>query len=321
MKNNLYWPVYKNLEAELLELANYIHFDDKQANVYSVKLAELLIRCATEIETLSKALYKELGGDMTPIDNKTGTNRDLYFDTDCINLLEDKWHIGKKVVNIIGVNFYFVSDDSCQLTPLLNANKRGKCNWKKAYQAVKHDRINNLNQATIANVVSALAALYLLNVYYRDETIRTYSAGPTIATDTSLGSEIFSILATSKIPDMILADKENEGYDKFTYLIIMSDDLYTAINQAIDRDNEVIGNILKAAGQKYMELGGTLSGNAKNYHELAMEIGGQALVNQIEKEYSRFGLYFCAHRVGVLNKHQYIYGKPLPESISPDTIQ
>jgi hypothetical protein len=36
---NLYWPVYLNLEKEVLALANEIHFCDKQLGVYSIKIA------------------------------------------------------------------------------------------------------------------------------------------------------------------------------------------------------------------------------------------------------------------------------------------
>ncbi len=44
--SNLYWPIYKNLEKEVVELSNWVHFDDKQLFVYSVKISELLIRCS-----------------------------------------------------------------------------------------------------------------------------------------------------------------------------------------------------------------------------------------------------------------------------------
>ena len=47
---NLYWSVYKNLEKELVKLTSVIHFDDAQENVYSVHIADLLIRTAIEIE-------------------------------------------------------------------------------------------------------------------------------------------------------------------------------------------------------------------------------------------------------------------------------
>lgn len=34
---NLYWPIFKNLENELLKISDLIHFDDKQIELYSVK--------------------------------------------------------------------------------------------------------------------------------------------------------------------------------------------------------------------------------------------------------------------------------------------
>lgn len=62
---NIFWPVYKNLEAEFLKLMYYIHIDDSQLNVYSSKIAELLLRTVVEIESISKKLYSENGGTKT----------------------------------------------------------------------------------------------------------------------------------------------------------------------------------------------------------------------------------------------------------------
>ena len=69
---NLYWPVYKNLENELVQLSDLIHFDDNQLSIYSIKISELLIRCSVEIEAISKDLYFRIGGTL-PSDG------DLYF--------------------------------------------------------------------------------------------------------------------------------------------------------------------------------------------------------------------------------------------------
>lgn len=88
MGNNLYWNVYKSLERELLSLAEIIHIDDSQLDVYSMKIADLLIRTTVEIESISKELYFREGG--TKPDDK-----DLYFDTDCLALLESKWSLSK----------------------------------------------------------------------------------------------------------------------------------------------------------------------------------------------------------------------------------
>lgn len=83
-KFNSYWPVYKNLEDETLEVAKYNQFDDDQLDVYSMKIADLLVRCAVEIESLSKELYWSNGGQKQY--DLNGNERKLYFDTDCIKL-------------------------------------------------------------------------------------------------------------------------------------------------------------------------------------------------------------------------------------------
>ena len=77
--------------------------------IYSMRIADLIVRCAIEIEALSKELYGRLGGDMTPL-TEDGKKRDLYFDTDCIELLNEKWHICKKEVSVSAINFYLESE-------------------------------------------------------------------------------------------------------------------------------------------------------------------------------------------------------------------
>lgn len=57
MSSTLYWNIYKSLERELLNLAETIHIDDSQLSVYSMRIANLLIRTVIEIESISKELY------------------------------------------------------------------------------------------------------------------------------------------------------------------------------------------------------------------------------------------------------------------------
>lgn len=166
---NLYWPVYLKLEKEVLSLADAIHFSDDQISVYSIQIADLIVRCAVEIEALSKELYKSLGGNMSPVDAE-GNKRDLYFDTDCMVLINIRWHLDKKSVTITAPTMYF--EKNKRLIPLAKSSKRGGPKWNKAYQALKHNRYENLKLATVGNLLSALGALYLLNVYYKDEKFR-----------------------------------------------------------------------------------------------------------------------------------------------------
>ena len=183
---NIYWPVYKNLEKELVELSNQVHIDDKQLDIYSVKITELLLRCSVEIESISKCLYFRLGGT-------TPTDKDLYFDTDCIQLLEDKWLLSKKQVIASSLNFHFLREENQILTPLKKANKRGtsSSDWKKAYQAVKHDRGNNLLKGNLKNLIRAMAALFILNLYYKNDKFELEKNQKT--TLSNMGSDIFDI--------------------------------------------------------------------------------------------------------------------------------
>lgn len=183
---NIYWPVYKNLEKELVELSHQVHIDDKQLDIYSVKIIELLLRCSVEIESISKCLYFGLGGVLS-------TERDLYFDTDCMELLEDKWLLSKKQVIASSINFHFQREENKILTPLKKANKRGDSgsDWKKAYQSVKHDRANNLEKGNVKNLIRAMAALFVLNIYYKDDIFELEKNEKTIPSN--MGSDIFNI--------------------------------------------------------------------------------------------------------------------------------
>ena len=187
---NLYWSIYKNLEREVKHLANVIHFCDKQNMVYSIHIADLIIRTSIEIEAISKELYKNNGGNMNASEIHENVNS-LFFDSDCIQFLDEKWKITKKVINVVSSNFYFEKEENLILRPLKNCNKQGEGRWKKAYQALKHNRYGSLESGNIANLIRALAALYLLNLYKKDISIKKENSNNTF--DLSMGSEIFSV--------------------------------------------------------------------------------------------------------------------------------
>ena len=130
----LYWHVYKNLEREFQELADTIYINDVQQEVYSMKIADLLIRTVIEIEALAKELYLANEGPVLP-------DEDMYFDTVCMNHLNGLWKLDAKVVQVVSPNVYFDREENKVLRPLHKAHKRGtsSSDWNKAYQAVKHN--------------------------------------------------------------------------------------------------------------------------------------------------------------------------------------
>lgn len=190
---NLFWPVYKNLEREVLDLARFIHISDDQVGVYSMRIADIIIRCVVEIESISKELYKTLGGSME-LRDEGGNKRDIYFDTDCLNLLEKNWGLSKKVIKISSPIIYFEEDQNRIFCPLHKAFKRTGAKWNKAYQAIKHDRAESLKKyANIRYMLLAMGALYILNLYYKDESFVVQDAVEKTSFDERVGSELFSV--------------------------------------------------------------------------------------------------------------------------------
>ena len=182
----LYWNIYMGLEKEFLKILDVVHLDDNQVSIYSLKIAELLLRTAVEIESISKDLYILAGGD--------SSKNPIYFDTDCIAFLEQKWGIENRIV-FINSPYVYLSKDKMTMRPLRNASKRGKCAWKKAYNAIKHNGRVDIKQGNVENLMFALAALYLLNLCFKGMAGPIEIGGETAIPkfDASFGSSLFSI--------------------------------------------------------------------------------------------------------------------------------
>lgn len=233
MNNNLYWPIFKNLENELVKLSNDIHFDDDQLKIYSIKITELLIRTVVEVESISKELYF-LNGGTKPNDNE------LFFDTDCISLLETNWVLSKKKVLVISSNFYFKKQENQVLTPLKKANKRGtsSSDWLKAYQAVKHNRVKELKKGNLKHLIRALAGLFVLNIYFKNTHFDLEKDGTGTNFNSNIGSEIFSIKTYINRNITVEQDfAKNSDFEECLYLIKPTDDTREVVQNSIKEMN------------------------------------------------------------------------------------
>lgn len=186
--NQLYWHVYLNLEKEFLRLADTIFVNDNQQEIYSMKIADLLIRTVIEIEALAKELYLANGGPVLP-------DEEMFFDTVCMKHLDNLWNLDKKMVLVVSPSIYYDKDENKVLTPLHKATKRGSssADWNKAYQAVKHNRVRELSKGNIKHFLHGLAALYVLNLYYREERIINLPEKEKHNVDPSFGSSLFAV--------------------------------------------------------------------------------------------------------------------------------
>ena len=210
----LYWQVYLNLEKEFIDLTDAIHVNDRQQSVYSMKIADLIIRTVIEIEALSKELYLTNGGPVVP-------DEDMYFDTVCMAYLDRLWNLDMKVVLVVSPTIFFEKEENTILRPLHKAHKRGtsSTDWNKAYQALKHNRVKELSKGCIKNLLHGLAALYVLNLYYADKSIMNISSKDKTSINYSFGSSLFAVKV--HIGDGIKADgiyQKRADYDECVYI-------------------------------------------------------------------------------------------------------
>lgn len=201
-KSDIFWQTYLGLEKEFVNVSNFIFITDEintnehgievtkpcnsQLETFSPHIADLLIRCCVQIEAISKELYFDNGGV------KQRGDKNLFFDEDCLKLIDIKWATHNKRVMVVAPFFNLTKDENRILRPLKNAHKRAGTYWERAYQAVKHDRFSSLADGNIKALLHSMAALYLLNLYYRNDSwVVKYQ--DLSKSDFSMGSTIFAV--------------------------------------------------------------------------------------------------------------------------------
>ena len=283
-------------------------------------IANLILRCAVEIEAISKELYADLGGNMSPVDNE-GNSRDLYFDTDCIDLLDQEWKICKKQVVISAPSIYLSDPSNTIITPLHKASKRGTSGskWKQAYQNIKHDRKNSLKMGNIGNLMHAMGSLFLLNIYYKNEEIdlgRVYLSNTVF--DSRVGSDLFSVVSFSAtglkmstmMDDSCISPPPNtDQLEKASYIIKYDDASFRAIHKNFCQDNEITMKNFSESQQlnDYMSTHPDEC-KGKSINQICLQAGGIDLLrriismsNQIQDKSDK--------KQAILNKHKNIYPK------------
>ena len=201
-KSDIFWQTYLNLEKELTEVSKYVFITDvktvnnngveveencnTQLATFSPYIADLLVRCSVQIEALSKELYYDLNRAKPRGDNT------IKFDEDCLKEIDIKWQTHNKQVLVVAPFFNLTKDENKILKPLREAHKRQGTYWERAYQAVKHDRYTSLCCGNVKALIHGMAALYLLNVYYRKDSwvVKYEDLGKQ---DYSLGSALFAV--------------------------------------------------------------------------------------------------------------------------------
>lgn len=171
MNKNLFWPIYHKLEEEFKELSYYISINRKQLKTYSIKIADLILRTVAECENIASVICKN--ENIKFRDKKGHIRKSVYFN-EYIEGLNSVFKLDKKLVNPTYINIYENTFDM-KLQPFrkeklkVNGKEKEIIPWYNAYNKIKHDRVKHFKQANLENLITALSALFMLNIYLKNE--------------------------------------------------------------------------------------------------------------------------------------------------------
>ena len=161
---------FKLLEDDLKRLFEYVEPCDENFNTYSHRIYELLLKASTEFETNAKQILKSNGY------NFSGRNLNItdYFKINAATKLSeyevflDFWRPTRKVI-----------------MPFSEWNGQNQSlSWYQGYNKVKHDRQYNFCEASLQNVIKAIAGvLVILYAQFDFHALTVYSLGSPIFTD------------------------------------------------------------------------------------------------------------------------------------------
>lgn len=210
----------------------------------------------------------------------------------------------------------YFSETKRVLMPLKNSQKRGKCKWNKAYQAIKHNRSQSMKMATVDNLLNALGALYILNLYYRDESFwyespmknrREYNETRNSAVFSPQICDATHISMSCDMGDSKNEEIKDPSLENAIYILKFREDAFRSIHEAMCNDNlrAVLEITTSSQYSEYMKEHPDET-NSDIFH-IAHKIGIEFNKYITRGDFAKIFSQVYNHQEVVLNKHVGIY--------------
>lgn len=187
--SHLFWVEdYLEREKEFMDFISFVPPSKEHDEVWSLKLANQLLLIGSSIDSFFKVVLKEhvllslqlYQENCCFINDKTKFIKDMKVWLERLSLSEKKKR-GSRRHKFVSMNdyrdifeskyvlsqhpvFFLMTKD--KIYPFEFWAKNKSPSWWNVYTNLKHSRVKNRKSATIEQVLSALSALFLLNVYF-----------------------------------------------------------------------------------------------------------------------------------------------------------
>lgn len=255
---HMYWQIYQKIEEEVLDLATCIHFSDDNIEVYSIKIADLINRCGVEIESIAKKIYREK------------TNTDKVDAGVAFAWLKNNWELEKRRTEIYSPYFHFSS--KFMFIEPFNYKNKDENDYYSNYCAVKHDREENLNKANVKMLIRTLSALYILNLYIKEDKIILGSDKYGETFDKSRGSEIFNICIFPCQSISQLTSQKDIDKSNCVYNIERNDSTYEIKFKYLNYNDDLESTRLIIPNKQFQDYVKTNIGKEIEYEDLVSKL-------------------------------------------------
>ena len=145
---------YINLEKKLREIFEYIEPGDKNKDTFSFELYNLLLAACTEVELNCKEILKENGASANNMGDYVKLERSSLLSK--YEVSYNRWRKKDQKKRVVYEKY--------DLKPFASfcGDSPKEPEWYKAYNDVKHEREKNLELATLANCMNAVAGVLVL---------------------------------------------------------------------------------------------------------------------------------------------------------------
>lgn len=241
----MFWQLYSDIENEVKELTCSVPFCREHKNVYSTRIAELIVRAGFQIES---SLQKD---NTTKINyhtiieqyNKKWCLSDKYVllnnkiiepvKSNSLYLLPLKCTDYKKSFMDDGTVLYASKNEPNSFSPEILEDERVKTyTWANAYNNLKHNFYGSLKTfGTVQNLIIIMAALYIINIFI-DSELEALNHYDGLSCFNGMGlckkSDLFSALTlqTYVIEDKLIMDSiKGLKFDNYSFINIKNIEL------------------------------------------------------------------------------------------------
>ncbi|QUR94614.1 hypothetical protein [Macrococcoides canis] len=152
-KFSMYWAYYKSIENKLIATNQYVTHTKDNELCYSDEFISIILLSCSEIDSILKELLRNM---------KIPSKKKYYQMSDYASVLKE---LTTKGVETVSTSIHVYDYNHVRVTPFekLNASQKyGNLSWWEDYQAIKHDRIHNVEKGNLRNAVTILAAHFLI---------------------------------------------------------------------------------------------------------------------------------------------------------------